>query len=86
MVAIIFDTHSFVKRLVTAGMPEEQAEILAHEQTRLIDETLATKRDLKELELRLKSEMHAAEQRMTIKLGGMLVVAVGMIVTLQKLL
>lgn len=41
---------------MTAAMPEAQAEILAQEQTRLVEETLATKRNLKELELRLKNE------------------------------
>ena len=49
-------------------------------------DTLATKRDLTKFELHLKSEIHAAEQRMTITFGWMFVVAVGMIVTLQKLL
>jgi len=47
MTALIFDTNVFVKRLVSAGMPEAQAEVLAEEQTRLIDEQLATKQDLK---------------------------------------
>ena len=47
-------------------MPKARAEILAQGQTRLVDETLATRRDLKELELRLKREIHA----MTIKFGG----------------
>jgi hypothetical protein len=46
MASAIFDTHAFVKRLTAAGMPEAQAEILAEEQARLIDERLATKADL----------------------------------------
>ena len=50
MSAITFDTHKFVKRLTEAGMPLNQAEILAEEQTRLIDESLATKDDLETLE------------------------------------
>ena len=29
MASAIFDTHAFVKRLTAAGMPVEQAEILA---------------------------------------------------------
>lgn len=40
---------------------------------------LATKRDLKELELRLKQDL-------TLRLGAMMVVAVGMVATLVKLL
>ena len=31
-----FDTHDFVKRLIGAGMPEAQAEILAKEQSRMV--------------------------------------------------
>ena len=60
-------------------MPEPQAELLAHHQARLLDETLATKRDLKELELRLTL-------RLTLRLGAMMVVAVGVVAALVKLL
>ena len=56
-------------------MPEAQAEILARQQARLINEELATKRDLKELELRL-----------TIRLGSMMVIGVGVVAALVKLL
>ncbi|WP_240796830.1 CCDC90 family protein [Terasakiella sp. SH-1] len=31
MGVLIFDTHAFVKKLVTAGMPEAQAEVIANE-------------------------------------------------------
>ena len=56
-------------------MPEKQAEVLARSQATLIDEKLVTKQDLKELELRL-----------TIRLGSMMVVTVGVVPTLVKLL
>ena len=75
MASIAFDTHAFVKELTEAGMPEAQAEILARSQAKLINEELATKRDLKELELRL-----------TIRLGSMMVIAVGAVAALVKLL
>ncbi len=75
MSTVAFDTHAFVKELTRAGMPEEQAEVLARSQAALIDEKLATKQDLKELELRL-----------TIRLGSMMVVAVGVVAALVKLL
>ena len=75
MAAIMFDTHAFVKELTQAGMPEEQAEILARSQTTLIEEKLATKEDLKELELRLR-----------LHLGSMIVVAIGVVAALVKLL
>ena len=75
MSALAFDTHAFVKELTEAGMPEAQAEVLARSQATLIDEKLATKRDLKELELRL-----------TLRLGSMMVVAIGVVAVLVKLL
>lgn len=75
MSSIAFDTHAFVKDLTRAGMTEEQAEVLARSQATLIDEKLATKQDLKELEL-----------RMTLRLGSMMVVAIGAVAVLVKLL
>ena len=89
MATLTFDTHAF-KELTQAGMPEEQAEVLARSQAALIDEKLATKQDLKELELRLKRDLNEMELRlkhdMTVRLGSMMVVAVGVIAALVKLL
>ncbi len=56
-------------------MPAEQAEVLADSYATLIDEKLATRRDLKELELRL-----------TLRLGSMVVTAVGVVAVLSRLL
>ena len=75
MSTIAFDTHAFVKDLTRTGMTEEQAEVLARSQATLIDEKLATKQDLKELELRL-----------TLRLSSMMVVAIGVVAVLVKLL
>ena len=58
MASAIFDSHSFVKRLTAAGMPEQQAEILQQ---------------------RLKDQL-------TIRLGGMIAVAVAVTAPLVKLL
>ena len=63
MTTMIFDT--FVKELTQAGMPEEQAEVLARSQATLIAEKLATKQDLKEMEVGLKRDMHEMETRLT---------------------
>lgn len=68
MTAIAFDTHAFIKRLVAAGMPESQAEVLAEEQAKLIETQLATKSDL---EL-LKHELTIRVGAMIIALGGFL--------------
>ena len=64
MNTLAFDTHLFVKRLTAAGMPEAQAEVLADEQTNLIENNLATKRDLKELEVALKRDLKELEARL----------------------
>ena len=90
MTTIVFDTHAFVKELAEAGMPEKQAEVLARSQATLINETLATKQDLKELEDRLRRDMKELELRLkhdlTIRLGSMMVVAIGVVAALMKLL
>ena len=58
--AVTFDTHAFVKRLTGAGMPENQAEILAKGQSDLY-ERLVTKEHLEQklgaLELTLRNEL-----------------------------
>ena len=97
MVAIMFDTHAFVKELTEAGMPETQAEVLARNQAALIDEKLATKEDIKRLELAtkrdlekletcFKRDMREMELRLTLRLGSMMVVAIGVVAALVKLL
>ena len=90
MSTIVFDTHAFVKELTRVGMPEEQAEVLARSQATLIDEQLATKRDLQELEARLRRDMKEMELRLThaltLRLSSILVVAVGVVAALVKLL
>ena len=79
-----------MKELTDAGMPEAQAEVLARSQAKLIDEKLATKQDLTELEERLRSEMRELELRLkhelTVRLGSMMVIAVGVVAALAKLL
>ena len=85
MDSIVFDTHAFVKELTDAGMPEPQAEVLARTHARLIDEKLATKQDLKELEERLRRDMKELEFRLTIRLGSMMVIAIGVVAALVKL-
>ena len=63
----------------SAGFTEDQAEIQAEALAQIIDDKLATKQDLKELELRLKHDL-------TLRLGGMMAVCVAIVATLVKLL
>ena len=75
MSAISFDTHEFVKKLMSAGFTEQQAEILAKEQKQLIEDQLATKKDIQELEARLTYQL-------TYRFGLMLTVAVSLLASL----
>ncbi len=139
--AIAFDTHAYVKKLKSAGVSEEAAEVQAEAMVGLIEDRLATKqelfgvetalkrdikeletslrrdtkeletslrRDIKELETNLRreikeseaslrqemkkldvglrQEMKELEMRMTMRLGAMMVVAVGVVATLVKIL
>ena len=89
MTAIPFDTLKFAKRLKDAGIPEKHAEAEAEALAEVLEvnlKELATKDDLKALEERLGDKITMFEQRMTIKLGGLMVVAVGTVAALVKLL
>ena len=85
MATMTFDTHAFVKKFKSAGFTEEQAETQVQAISEAMEaKELATKkdseslhRDLKELELRLRHDL-------TLRFGGMLAVAVGVIVMLDK--
>ena len=75
MTATTFDTHKFVRRLKEAGLPEMQAEAIADAFRDAQGEAdLVTKVDLRELEYRL-----------TIKLGSLIALAIGIVAALVKL-
>lgn len=75
MNAISFDTLKYANKLISVGFTKEQAEVQAEAMADLINENLATKRDLKELETNL-----------LLKLGGMMAASIAIIATLVKLL
>lgn len=79
MSTITFDTHAYVKKLRTVGVPEEQAEVQAQAIADLVTDRLVTKDDL-------ERGLKELEYRLIIRLGGMIVVAIGIIATLVKLL
>jgi hypothetical protein len=86
-VNVTFDTHAFVKRLISVGFTEEQAEVLAEERSHLIQERFATKQDVESLRLEIQRDLRELEYRMVIKRGGMVVIAViAAVVALVKLL
>jgi hypothetical protein len=82
MATAIFDTHAFVKRMTAAGMPVEQAEILAEEHARMLGEQLATKHDI----ALLRADMDRLKDQLTIRLGAMLAAAIAIVAALVKLL
>ena len=52
-----FDTLTYAKKLQEAGVPAPQAEAHAGALRELMEDNLATKRDLKELEVALRKEI-----------------------------
>ena len=87
MSSVTFDTLQFVQTLTESGFDQKQAEGVAKALRNAQEESeTATKRDLKELELVLKSEMQAMEYRMTIKLGAMLGGSIALMAGILKLM
>jgi len=75
----IFDTLAYAKKLKGAGVPENQAEIHAEAIAGLIDEQVATKKDLQILEANVTA-------RIIRWVAGMLVAQAAIVATLVKLL
>ncbi|MEC7970834.1 MAG: hypothetical protein VX171_10735 [Pseudomonadota bacterium] len=59
MTTYTFDTLTYVKELVAAGMPEPQAEVISLKQKSLMESELTTKTDLRNLERVTKAEIEA---------------------------
>ena len=91
--SVAFDTLRAARRLRDeAGFDERQAGVLVDTFAEGMTETLATKADVEALrgdlektEASLRGQMRELEQRMTIRLGAMMVGAVALIVALVKL-
>ena len=79
MSVITFDTHAYIKKLKAVGVSEEQAEVQAQAIADLVNDRLVTKEDL-------ERSLKELEYRLVIRLGSMMVVAIGIIATLVKLL
>ncbi len=88
--AIIFDTHAYVKKLKAVGFTEEQAEAQASTLAEIVEDKLATKRDIAELEARLELRLKAMESSIKADIikwvAGMLVAQAAVIAALVKLL
>uniref|UniRef100_A0A7C3UYB9 DUF1640 domain-containing protein n=1 Tax=Desulfobacca acetoxidans TaxID=60893 RepID=A0A7C3UYB9_9BACT len=90
MRTLAFDTLEFAKKLKAANFTQDQAEALAEAIAGIVEERLATKQDLKELEIRLEARLREMELRLrhdlTLRLGAMLAAAVALVAALVKLL
>ncbi|MFZ4536066.1 hypothetical protein [Propionivibrio sp.] len=76
MSTITFDTHQLVKELKAKGFSDDQAEGINDALKNALNVAeVATRRDLKELELNL-----------TIKIGVLIVAALGFMTAIQKML
>ena len=96
MTTTTFDTLGYFEKLKAAGVPEGQAKVQADALRELIDDKLATRRDLKEIELALKQDLRELETRLdnkiekleyrlTIRLGGMMAASIAIVAALVKL-
>lgn len=72
--SITFDTLAYAKKLKAAGFTDQQAEVQAEAIAEIIEDKLATKHDLEKLAYKL-----------TIRMGGMLAVAVSVLAAIIKL-
>ena len=84
--AITFDTLAYAKKLKEVGVPDRQAEVQAETLAGLIDDKLATRQDLKELEIEIKREIKELEMRLTIRLGAIATTGIIVVATLVKIL
>ena len=94
-----FNAFKYVEDLREAGVPDKQAEAHLRVLHDIVESNLATKRDIEEVkrdieevkreiqELRneLKRDIKELEQKMTIKLGALIVVTIGILVALSNL-
>jgi hypothetical protein len=100
MKAANFDSLTYANRLKAAGMDGGLAEVQASVMTEVIQDhfhNLSTKQEVQQLSLDLRKEiqllrlevqkdMQLLEQRMVIKLGSLMVLAIGVVATVVKLL
>jgi len=85
--AVTFDTLKFVETLESAGVERKQASAIASAVRDSHDAAdVATKGDLRNEIALVRKDMEAMENRITIRLGTMLVVAVGILLAVLPML
>ncbi len=93
MVTITFDTLAYSKKLRAVGVPEKQADVQAETFAEIIEDRIATsqdilslRRDMQEMEMRLKRYIKDVELKLTIKLGAIQAASIAAVAALVKLL
>lgn len=87
MATITFDILKFIRRLEAAGFDTKQAEAVAEAFREASGEAeLATRQDLRELELRLQANISDIKFDLVKWIAGMLLAQAGLIAALVKLL
>lgn len=83
---VIFDTLAYAKKLKQAGFTEAQAEVQAEGLAQILESNIATKRDIEEVKRDIEEVRRDIEEmgyKLTIRLGGMLAVAVGLLAAMK---
>lgn len=80
----MIDTLMYVKKLEAAGIPRNQAELQVEIMADIVDKNYATKQDLKEAVLHLEHKIIRLEDRLTIKLGSIMIVGLSALATIIK--
>ncbi|WP_176084243.1 DUF1640 domain-containing protein [Martelella sp. HB161492] len=81
MAVLAFDTLKAANRLKEAGFDDKQAQELVSTFAEGVGENIATKHDIE----RLESKIEALGQKMTIKLGSLMVAGVAFLALLDRL-
>jgi hypothetical protein len=68
----MFDTLKYTKKLESVGVGRQQAETTVGILAEVMDKKFATKQDLKELENKMDYRFELLENRLTIKMGAMI--------------
>ena len=86
MATFVFDTHRAIQNLKEAGISETQAEAMVAMVGSALGEGVATKSDVQRVEQKLeyevrslRSDMQAMEQRIILKLGGLMLAGLGIL-------
>jgi hypothetical protein len=82
----MFNTLKFAKMLEEVGFSREQAETSIKILVEIMEDKLASKQDLKELETALQHSIAQVESKLTIRMGTMLAASIAILAAIQKLI